>query len=249
VPALVAAACLWIVRREQGSTAPRPGGAFREMGDEDVVRYARLCRVYASRRAGLADIAAPLGALAFAAAVAGLGAAFWLARESWPRQALAIVLDGAIWIAPAWFTSTRSDLPVDPTLESFVALRRWRRALDRLVGAKLHGAKAAFFVREDDKGPIEVRLRVASELPEGVRGIEVANELVACGASLRRRNAVVLHLEPGTELSRRLGRCPNVAEHHLTPDLKEEILVLRNRRGKTDDGLAPLRAALSRIAG
>jgi hypothetical protein len=136
---------------------------------------------------------------------------------------------------------------VDPTLESFISIRRWRRALNRLVGTRLHGAVATFFVREDEKGPIEVRLRVSRELPEGLRGIEVANELVASGAQIRRRNAVVLHLEPGTELARRLAQCPHVAEHHLTPDLQEEVLVLRNRRGKKPEGLAPLRAALAKI--
>jgi len=247
VPALVAAVLLWVVGRETGSTAARPGGAWREMSDEDVVRYSRLCREYTARRSSLFDVTSPFGALAFVAALAALGAVFWAARESWPRIALATLLDAAIWMVPAWFTGARSELPVDPTLESFISIRRWRRALDRLVGTRLHGAAATFFVREDDKGPIEVRLRVTHPLPAGMRGIEVANELVAAGTQLRRRNAVVLHLEPGTELARRLAQCPHVAEHHLTPDLQEEVLVLRNRRGKKSEGLAPLRAALAKI--
>jgi hypothetical protein len=249
VPALVAAVLLWVVGRETGSTATRPGGAWREMGDEDVIRYARLCRGYSSRRASIFDVTSPVGALAFLAALAAVGAVFWAARESWPRAALATLLDAAIWMVPAWFTGARSELPVDPTLESFISIRRWRRALDRLVGTRLPGAVATFFVREDEKGPIEVRLRVSRELPVGLRGIEVANELVAAGSQIRRRNAVVLHLEPGTELARRLGQCAHVAEHHLTPDLTEEVLVLRSRRGRKSEGLAPLRAALARIAG
>jgi hypothetical protein len=247
VPALVAAVLLWVTVREPGSIATRPGGIWREMGDEDVVRYGRLCREYAARRASLFDATSPGGALAFVAVLAALGAAFWAANESWPRAALATLLDAAIWIVPAWFTGTRAELPVDPTLESFLSVRRWRRAVNRLVGTRLPGAAAAFFVREDEKGPIEVRLRVTHPLPAGLRGIEVANELVAAGAAVRRRNAVVLHLEPGSELARRLAKCPHVAEHHLTPDLQEELLVLRNRRGKKSEGLAPLRAALARI--
>lgn len=249
VPALVAAVLLWVVDRETGSTAPRPGGTWREMDGEDVVRYSRLCREYTGRRSSLFDVTHPAGALAFIAALAALGAAFWTARELWPRPALATLLDAAIWMVPAWFTGARAELPVDPTLESFLSIRRWRRALNRLVGTRLHGACASFFVREDEKGPIEVRLRVSNPLPAGVSGIEVANELVAAGAAIRRRNAFVLRLEPGTELARRLAQCPHVAEHHLTPDLKEEILVLRDRRGKKSEGLAPLRAALARIAG
>jgi hypothetical protein len=247
VPALVAAVLLWVVDRRTGSTAARPGGAWREMSDEDVVRYGRLCREYAARRSSLFDVTSPKGALAFVIALVALGAVFWAANESWPRAALATLLDAAIWMVPAWFTGTRAELPVDPTLESFLSIRRWRRALDKLVGTRLPGAAATFFVREDDAGPIEVRLRVAHPLPEGLRGIEVANELVSAAGSIRRRNAVVLHLEPGTALARRLAQCPHVAEHHLTPDLQEEVLVLRNRRGKKSEGLAPLRAALAKI--
>lgn len=247
IPALAAAVCLWMVRREAGPAAARAGGTFREMGEEDVVRYQRLCREYSRRRASLLDVTTGPGFLAFAAALAGLGAAFAATCETWPRIALATVLDGAIWIVPAWFTNNRAELPVDPALESFISLRRWRRALDRLVGARLGGAAASFWVREDEAGPIEVRLRVGQPLPDGVRAIEIANELVRRGAALHRRSAVVLRLEPGSELSRRLSSCPNAAEHHLTPDLAEEILVLRNRRGKAVEGLAPLRAALARI--
>ena len=248
VPALVAAVLLWVPSRETGAIAARPGGTWREMSDEDVIRYSRLCRQYAVRRTSLFDVTSPWGAMAFVAALGALGIAFWAARESWPRTALATLLDAAIWMVPAWFTGARAELPVDPTLESFISIRRWRRALNRLVGTRLHGAIAAFFVREDEAGPIEVRLRVSPPLPAGLRGIEVANELVPVGPQLRRRNAVVLRLEPSTEMARRLAQCPHVAEHHLTPDLKEEILVLRNRRGKTSEGLAPLRAALARIA-
>jgi hypothetical protein len=82
VPALVAAVLLWVVGRENGSTAARPGGTWREMSDEDVLRYTRLCREYTARRSSLFDVTSPLGALAFVAALAALGAVFWAARES-----------------------------------------------------------------------------------------------------------------------------------------------------------------------
>jgi hypothetical protein len=249
IPALAVAVSLWTLRRYRGAVAVRPGGAWRAMSEEDVARYQRLCRSYGKRRTGLIDVTTPLGAFAFALSLATLGAIFRATYEDWPRLALAALLDGAVWFVPAWFSQNRNELPVDPTLESFIALKRWRKALDRLVGARLHGAAASFYVREDDGGPIEVRLRVGQPLPTGVHEIEVANELVRHGQSLRRRCAVVLRLEPGSEISRRLAACPNAAEHHLTPDLKDEVLVLRNRRGQASEGLAPLRAALARIAG
>ncbi len=51
------------------------------------------------------------------------------------------------------------------------------------------------------------------------------------------------------DAARRLASLPNVAEHHLTPDLKEEVIVLRNRRGNAVAGLAPLKAAMASLAG
>jgi hypothetical protein len=36
-------------------------------------------------------------------------------------------------------------------------------------------------------------------------------------------------------------------EHHLTPDLEQEVIVFRNRRGTKDAGVTPLRQALSLI--
>ncbi|MBW2276267.1 MAG: hypothetical protein JRF63_02175, partial [Deltaproteobacteria bacterium] len=93
---------------------------------------------------------------------------------------------------------------------------------------------------------IEVRLRVEPP-PIGLRGLEVAGEVVRTGTTTRTRRAAILRLEPGTDNARRLATCPHAAEHHLTPDLKEEVLVLRDRRSPADSGLAPLRGALSML--
>jgi hypothetical protein len=75
----------------------------------------------------------------------------------------------------------------------------------------------------------------------------VAGEVVRSGTTTRTRRAAILRLEPGTDNARRLATCPHAAEHHLTPDLEEEVIVLRDRRRPKDQGLAPLRAALAML--
>jgi hypothetical protein len=215
-------------------------------GDRQAVR--RLVRAYHRSRRSLVDVTTLRGATAFVIVLAGVGYAALLARAEWPELAWATVIDALILTVPAWFSNVRAELPVDPTLEGFTALRRWRRTLSRLAGARSPGAEAAFWVREDADGPIEIRLRVELPVP-GLRGIEVAGEVLRAGSLHRARPAVIMRLEPGTEATRRLATCPHAAEHHLTPDLGEELIVLRNRRGGRNTGLAPLRAALALLPG
>jgi hypothetical protein len=50
---------------------------------------------------------------------------------------------------------------------------------------------------------------------------------------------------PGTEAARKLAACSNAAEHHLSPDLKQEIIVLRNRRNSKDFEFAFLKEAFN----
>ena len=88
--------------------------------------------------------------------------------------------------------------------------------------------------------------------PAGRGGETRSRTSIGPASSSRTKNAAIApcsRVPTSRFRARRLAQCPHVAEHHLTPDLKEEILVLRNRRGKTSEGLAPLRAALARIAG
>ncbi|MCP4604005.1 MAG: hypothetical protein GY847_26370 [Proteobacteria bacterium] len=243
VPAFAVVAALWMTRREYSSFSARPGGTWRKMDEEDVSLYRHFVRVYGRSRRSLMDITTPGGVIAFGAVLAGLGYIVFLTREHWSQIGWTAVVNGLILAVPVWFASVRAELPIDSTMEGFLALRRWRRALARLVGAKEFGAKAEFWVREDEQGPIEVRLRIVPP-PAGLNGIEIAGEVLRAGSLHRTRIAVVLRLEPGTKAARRLAACPHAAEHHLTPDLQEEIIVLRNRRGRTL-GIAPLRAALA----
>jgi hypothetical protein len=157
------------------------------------------------------------------------------------------VLSGLLLAVPTWFSRVRSELPVDPTLEGFWAIRRWHKPVAHLLGAACPGSAASLWVREDGAGPVEVRLRV-EPAPAGLRGLELASEIVRAGSTYRMRQAVVLRLEPGTETARRLAALEHAVEHHLSPDLREEIVVLRDRRGALDSGTAPLREALGALA-
>jgi hypothetical protein len=245
VPALVATAALWMSRRQATVLRLRPGGIWRQMDDEDLTRYRRLARGYRRSRKSLVDITIVRGVVSFLCLLAGIGyVAFWI-RESSPQIAWAVVLDGLILAIPAWFSNVRSELPVDPALEGFWTLRKWRKALSRLVGTNKQDAVSLFWVREDKQGPVEVRLRVQPP-PEGLNGIEVAGEVLLSGSVYKTRTAVILRTEPGTEAARQLAKCPHAVEHHLTPDLEEEIIVLRDRRGRTT-GLSPLRTALAQL--
>ncbi len=246
VPALAIAVSLWFVRSSIGSIAPRPGGSWRKMSDEDVSKYRKLAREYRARRRSLIDISTPGGVVTFLIALCALGYVVIMARENWSRVAWATLLNALIWGIPAWFAHVRSEFPVDATIEGFSTLRRWRKGLVKVAGSRVPGADASFWVREDERGTIEVRLRVENP-PCDLRGIEVAGEVVRSGSTYRTRKAFILRMEPGTVVARRLAACRFAVEHHLTPDLEEEIIVLRNRRGRTDAGLSPLRAALGMI--
>jgi hypothetical protein len=212
VPALVATAALWMSRRQATVLRLRPGGTWRQMDDEDLTRYRRLARGYRRSRKSFFDITILRGVISFLALLAGIGyVAFWI-RESSPQIAWAVVLDGLILAIPAWFSNVRSELPVNPALEGFWTLRKWRKSLSRLVGTKKQDAATMFWVREDKQGPVEVRLRVQPP-PEGLNGIEVAGEVLLSGSTYRTRTAVILRTEPGTEAARQLAKCPQAVEH------------------------------------
>jgi len=243
VPALALAASFWIVHREDGSSRTRPGGRWRKMSEMDVNAYQSLAKAYCARRRSLIDISTVAGAVFFVIVIGAIGFGVLFVKDDCPRIAWATVINGFILIIPAWFAHVRSELPVDPTIEGFITLKKRRAGLSRLLCTLNAETEASFWVREDDKGTIEVRLRVESP-PEGLKGIEIAGETFRSGSTYKTRKAVILRMEPGTTVARKMASCPYAVEHHLTPDLEEEIIVLHNRRGNRDAGLAPLRSAL-----
>jgi hypothetical protein len=248
IPVMTVAAALFVLRGKEVCLTPRAGGSWRMMRDDDIAGYRRLATAYRRCRISFFDITTVRGVLAFSAVLAGLGLGAWEVRTADSDAAWAAVIDGLMLTVPAWFGSIRAEIPVDTTLEGFHILRKWRKSLSKLLGAKTPGADMAeFWVREDDAGPIEVRLRAAVPV-EGLNNIEVAGETVRAGSTYKTRTVFVLRLEPGFAVARKLAACPHAAEHHLTPDLQEEVIVLRNRRGRTASGLTPLRSALSMIA-
>lgn len=243
IPALVAATALLMIRSKQRQTFVKGGGMWRQMNDEDLTQYRRIVKIYKRMRSCPIDITTPGGVISFGLLLAGLTYVVLITKAEWTSICWITVMDGLLLAIPAWFSNVRSELPVDATIEGFNALRKWRKSLSKLVGAHSPDSDAAFWVREDGKGPVEVRLRVGSP-PAGLYGIEVAGEVILSGGTHKTRTAVVLRAEPGTETARRLATCCHAVEHHLTPDLQEEIIVLRNRRGRKL-GLAPLRSALA----
>ena len=92
-----------------------------------------------------------------------------------------------------------------------------------------------------------MRMRVEPVL-KGLNSIEIATETVTAGSVFRTRIAAILRCEPGSAAARQLATSPYAAEHHLTPDLREELVVLRDRRGRSGSGITPLRAALARLS-
>ncbi|MFO8073430.1 MAG: hypothetical protein R6V85_16320 [Polyangia bacterium] len=246
VPAFGVSAALWFVSRQQGSLRPRPGGAWRPMTGDDLSRVRDLARAYRARRAMWIDITTFRGAALFGVALLALARCAITVHERWPHASWSAVIAAGVYLTPAFFSHVRSELPVDPTLEGFAALERWRSSLSRLLSSLVPGSSTSFWMREDDKGLIEVRLR-AEPAPQGLSGMELAGEVVRAGTTCRMRKAAIMRLVPGTESARELASCPHAAEHHLTPDLQEEVIVLRHRRGRSEGGLAPLRVALSRL--
>jgi hypothetical protein len=245
VPPLVLLSALWMMKKDgQTGLRPRPGGTWRRMSDEDVLEYNRLTKTYQKSRRSLLDITSIGGVVAFCGVLAGLAIAVVHTRTYAAHIGWAIVIDGLILAVPAWFGSVRAELPVNPTLEGYSLLKRWRKSVSKLIGAKSIGSEADFWIREDAGGPIEVRLQANPPL-DGLNRIEVAGEVLRAGTLYKTRTVVVIRLKPGTEAARRLAACPFAAEHHLTPDYKEELVVLRNRRGNSISGLTPVRAALS----
>jgi hypothetical protein len=248
IPTAAAAAALLLFKRNTSPLKPKPDGVWRRMGDDDIERLSRRLVQYRRENRSLFDITClkgGVGAATFSAVVAATAA--YLIDVS-PQMAWAVVINSLVLAVPAWFGSVRAELPVDPTLEGFATLQKWRQSLSKLVGAKAPGSSAVFYVREDADGPVEVRLRTSPAMP-GLNNVEVAGEVIRTGTLHRTRTVFVLRLEPGSKTARRVAACPSAAEHHLTPDLQEEIVVLRNRRGRNASGLSPLKVALSLMNG
>ncbi len=242
VPPLAAIAALWISRPNGQVCAWRPGGSWREMSLQDLSRYQTLARHYRRSLRSVMDITSPVGCLSYTLVLAGLGCIAALTHKTWPHISWAAVINGLILMTPAWFANVRAELPFDSTLESFNTLRKWPRALCRLIGATKSEGAVSFWVREDAQGPIETRLRVNAPSKD-INGIEVAVEFLRSASITRTRIAAVFRIAPGTDVARKLAHCPHAVAHHLTPDLAEEVVVLRNRRGRKL-GLMPVRAAL-----
>jgi hypothetical protein len=246
VPAFAAAASLWLMNRVSAELTPATGGKWRLLTDADADTLKTVLKMYRRRRTLLLDVSHPVGALLFVVAMSGSAYGIWMMYSIWADVAFATTISVLIWVLPIWFFYFRSELPVDPTVESFDVLRRWRKGVSRLVSRMVPDARVQYWLREDDSGPLEVRLRV--QLMSGeLNSLEIGTEIVTSQTHYRVRKVAVLKVAPGSETARKLAACPHAVEHHLTPDLEQEVIVLRNRRGTRDSGVNPLRQALSHL--
>jgi hypothetical protein len=244
VPAFFTAATLWIPDRVSVSCRPRPGGEWRQMTAADIHAMETLIRSYDARRRSWLDAHTVPGALFLFTAVALLSLAAWKFHTGYRQEMFRMLLNGVLWIVPVWFSFKRAALPIEPVIENFRVLKGWRRSLVRLIGRTTDNVEAVWWIREDANGPLEIRLRIQPP-PSNLTGLEVATDIIMTGNAYRVRTATILRMIPGTPQARLLAACPGAAEHHLTPDLREEIIVLRDRRGQRDGGLKHLRAALA----
>ncbi len=243
VPLIIAASSLFLVKKESIASKPRGGGNWCEMNEREITWYLELYKAYVRSRSSFVDITTIKGLLAFLSLVAGLIAVF-LTAGSGSDAAFAGIMNGILLWFPAWFAFVRAELPQDHALESFGLVKRWKKSLCRMISDKASDPKVRLFVRKDDEGPIEIRVRAEIET-EGVRSVDVAAEAIGAGTLYRIRTAFLLRAAPGSVGARRSAASQFAVEHHLSPDLKEEIIVLRNRRGKTASGLLPLREVFS----
>lgn len=248
IPALCTTAAMFILRRQSVPTCPRSGGSWDPLSKTDLKHLTARLNEYRDAQRSVLDVTQGHGLAALGIYGVILGAVILILYKQNNQIAWTLLINGLVFAIPTWFGSIRSELPVNPLLEGFGTLKKWQRSLSKLLGTKLPGSNPVFYLRQDAKGPIEVRIKADSSI-HGLRNIEVAAEIYRTGTIYRARTVFVLRLEPGVPIARKLAACKGAAEHHLTPDFQEEIIVLRNRRGRSLSQLTPLRTALSVMQG
>ena len=244
VPPLVVAAMLWLIDRSHSTLIARSGGTWRQLTESEIDEFKQIFLSYKRRKNSLLDGTTLFGLLTLALTVTGL---FFLIRNVGSasiHSAWVLSVSAIIWIFPIWFSLSKGELPVNTTTETFVLLYKWKKGLSKLIGKTASDAKASFWVREDDKGPIEVRMRMENA-PDFLMGFEVGAEIVRSSTVYQVKKVAILKMEPGTQIARKLAACPNASEHHLTPNLTREIIVFRNRRGLKESGFKSLKTALA----
>lgn len=243
IPPVVAGSAIWLVRRAQPTRRPQSGGVWRPLDEEERCSLKRLARAYRSQRSSWFDLSSLRGVLAFGIFVLAPTAAALTALRPWPLFGGATIIFSIIPGVTVWLHAWNAELPQDVFMEQFLALDRRRRALDKLARRVFNGARPALWVREGSDGPLEIRVRI-DPLPKGVHRLEIAAEPTCCGSMQRTNLNAMIGLEPGSATARRIAGSSLVAEHHLTPDLSEEVVLLRNRRGRRTN-LSPLTSALA----
>ncbi len=243
VPPLVAGSALWLVRRYRPAGGSKATGAWRRLGSEEESSLLRLARAYRAKRASFFDITSARGALGLGLFVLAPSVAALTVYRPWPFIGASLFVSALIPAVAVWLHAWDAELPQDLMMEQLLAFGRRRGDLCKLAGQLAPTARAELWIREGACEPVELRVRIAP-LPKDVHRLEIAGEPSRCGSLQRMHLTAVIGLEPGSKLARQLAQSPLVCEHHLTPDLSEEVVVLRNRRGHRPN-LAPLTSALA----
>jgi len=224
------------------------GGSWRPLLPEEKKRLSVELRKYRRHRLCLLDLSHAAGKLAFVLGMVGLGILVTLIRSFSGRTAFIFGLDVMLLAVPVWFCGSREELPPDPLLSRFEALEKLSGRIRRMLKRRFPGTTLVMWARyvSGRELPVEVRLRL-DPLPPDLRGIEMAAEVIRRNAKISMSGAVILRVTPNTELAESLATSPLASDALLTPDLEEEIIILRGRRSR-DPWLKPLASAFEIVS-
>ncbi len=234
---------LWMTAPAMNLDLSLQGGVWRPLGEAERTALRLDLRRYRRRRLSLLDASHIAGKIAFGLATAGVAGLAYLVNDFSARTAFIFGLDALLLLVPVWFCGSRDELPPDPLLAGFEALERFSGRLERLVRRSFPGTTDGMWARyvEGRDRPVEVRLRL-DPTPADLHGVEVAAEMVRSGNRILASSAVILRVPPNTPIAHDLASSPLASETVLTPDLGEEIVVIRARRSR-DHWLVPIRSA------
>jgi len=240
---LALTAALWMVSVPKEISLDSPGGQWKPLSEQDRKQLLKKLRAYHLSRMCLLDGSQPFGKAAFVIFMAFVGLVVYLINSRSGRAAFIFGLDSVLFMVPVWACGSRKELVPDPLLEGFRDLRRLVVPFGRIAGRWFPGTHGVLWARylPDGKLPVEVRMRLDPP-PPGIRSVELAKQVVRRGTAISMSQAIIIRLAPNTQAARDLAACALADEVYLTPDLEEEVIILRTRRSR-DSWIMPLKTA------
>jgi len=240
---LALTAAMWMVSVPKEISLDSPRGQWKPMSEQEKKQLLKRLRAYHLSRMCLLDASQPFGKVAFVIFMAFVGLVVYLINSRSGRAAFIFGLDSVLFMVPVWACGSRKELVPDPLLEGFRDLRRLVAPFGRIAGRWFPGTHGVLWARylPDGKLPVEVRMRLDPP-PPGIRSVELAKQVVRRGTAISMSQAIIIRLAPNTQAARDLAACALADEVYLTPDLEEEVIVLRTRRSR-DSWIMPLKTA------